>query len=339
MEELHFSIQEEGFRAFFDSEQIVGVVLNEELIIEEASNGFAKRFPLSPDRMLMEPITQLLHNKELDKLLSEHMEQRLKRNKAMIPFVFARGQVGFYIVEIINMYGMERPYYLLLLSDETEHLQTQITLDTMLAMSKELFLLLDYKQRVLYCSEHAAHIFGFSNRMQAMGVHYSTFLYERLERNVVQEVFAVMKEKKSLHKKVEFTSEGKTMVYEMHAVSVSMKGERLGMMLQFEKTAAEVKKKKEVSEPLYLEEEKQFSIVAEQEKRYVSEKEYGQNLKRLAESLQRYAYIEINEILEQLSLIAKEEHVCLLEAIQRYVMEFAYEEAIREYRKIDRGEA
>lgn len=336
------SLVEEGFRFIFDSENIAGIIINSSYEIQEVSNGCVKRFHLSPEKLLIDSLFDIFNNPRLEELIHSHVYGRRRSSRQLVPIHVAR-TVSWNDVEIFSLGAKEEPYYLLLFHDCTECYQLQTVLETLLTMSTEFFLFFDQKNRILHCSECAARLFGFSGQVEALGVHYSTFLYEKIKSSTVNEAFLAARERRSYNADVEFTWSGKTKRYELQVLSVCIKSEWIGTVLYFSPKNMEEKITEEEflseGQRQLVEEKYEFSVLAEDQKTFDTFKDYEQELKRLEENLYQYAYIEINDLIERLIMIAGEADGQILQQVQNYVGEFEYERAIKEFLKMDRGEA
>lgn len=339
---MKITLEEEGFRALLESDYVAAAIVDETWSIVEVSNGFMRKFALSSEWLLHHSLQELFLDASFDRVTKEHILSNKRKTKHLVSIEIGKNKTGWNIIEVSNIRYEEQRYYCVLFIDQTESYQMQSVLETLLITSGELFLILDSRYRILHCTEYAAKIFGFSGRTEAMGVHLSTFIYQKLSNEVVNQVFNAIRERKAYNKTIEMVLKGKREWYELQVLGVSIKEERIGTVLRFEHVIEPAEPRLEQrNQELNKTEQKEelLSFLHEETRWYSGEESYEGKVELLKEYILQYAYIEINRLIEELILITDEEGVGILQKVQNHVMEFDYDQAMEEVLKMGRGEA
>lgn len=241
-------------------------------------------------------------------------------------------RMGWYYVECLTLNENTSRNYGFLFHDKTESVQAQMVMEAYFTVGSDVFLFLDSKDRVLECSKQAAKVFGFLGREEALGMHYTTFLNGKLSQTVINQVFEQLNRGGRYKKMVELSYLGKVSYYELQAYKVIVKGKNHGAVLLFKEEKRQLPFLSMLEEEVPYEEKREKSkevVVKGLEGTAIYEKE----LIKLKNALKRYEYMEINELLERIYMIAPREDYGILEQMQEEVMEFHYEEAMKYFCK------
>lgn len=237
-------------------------------------------------------------------------------------------RIGWYYVECLTLNENASRSYGFLFHDKTESVEAQMVMEAYFTVGSEVFLFLDSKERVLECSKQAAKVFGFLGREEALGMHYTTFLNGKLSKTVINQVFEQLHIVGRYKKMVELPYLGRVSYYELQAYKVMLKGRNQGAILLFKEEKRQLPLLSMLGEEVQYEEEnekREEVVVKGLEEAAIYKKE----LVKLKNALEQFEYMEINELLERIYMIAPREDYLILEQIQEEVMEFHYEKAIK----------
>lgn len=233
----------------------------------------------------------------------------------------------WYQVEGRKVTVEEEEQFVLIFHDVTESYQAQMILQANLTLSNELYIFFDTNGCLLQCSKAAANVFGFLGRMDAMGVHYRTFLTGKLTSKEIDNMIEVIEHKQSYHSNVELSYLGNKVVYEWKVFNVILKEVRTGFAMVFSKQLGVFPVEQFVKEEVTYEKPISFKEYQREVPVEYKTKEYERQMEKLEQALRQFDYLEINELLERLAMIAPEEVCDILQKIQEEVMEFQYEKA------------
>ncbi|MDO5292202.1 MAG: PAS domain-containing protein [bacterium] len=327
---------EKSYQAVFRSQLIACAVIDSEGMVKKVTKALLERFSLSIDQVREKPLAALLECSTLSDFFTEHKKRKEEQKSAratqgLIAVHSPRGMFLWNQVEITTLSDNEREEeYLLVFYDCTESYQAQMILESSLALSSDVFLFFDNRNCLLQCSEEAVRIFGLSSRIEALGMHYTTFFQNRLSLSMLGELFQTLAEGKSFTRDVAVKYKGSFEQYELQAFNVMVKSIKSGMAVSL---------RKRNTEETYL--------LGKQEKGYESrikpyiekimgkqvdvweKRNYTDLIKEARQAMATYDYMKSIEILAYVLTIAPSNEVVLLKQVRQEVMLFRYEQAIK----------
>lgn len=220
-----------------NSRYIAYIELDEKEIVVSCSKAFLELFSISTEQLEGVPVHQLLRSEELQNLLISHREKKMAnrafaQSEGLVSIVSKRKVLFWCIVEVITKNGHDIVYF----HDRTESYQAQMILESAMMLESDLFLFFDTRECVLQCSEEAVRIFGFPNRLEAFGLHCTTFFHNRLEEGILSDLFETLEEGNRYEGTSRVRYKGDYKYYEIRAFNVMMKGKKAGMAVCLKET-------------------------------------------------------------------------------------------------------
>lgn len=344
-------IKEKSYQAVFRSHLIACAIIDNKGVIKKITKAMVERFAISMEEIKGQSLLHILDSDTLTEFVNSHIKECEKRKtvQSESALVAIKGRKARYLwnqVEITSLGGEDG--YLLIFHDCTESYQAQMILESSLALSKEVFLFFDNRNCLLQCSEEAVRIFGFPNRIEALGMHYTTFFHNCLSEELLNELFQTLEEGKSFLRAVSVKYKGAYESYELEAFNVMVKHLKSGM-------AVCLHKKEEGETYLLMEQNNSYdyrkqtelSECEEDDFEEWEEKEKEEVWNDLRESLENFHYVQAEEITRYLLREASSQERVFLEELRKELLMFRYEKAISllevyiEWKKegLNRGEA
>lgn len=327
------TMDEKNYKAIFKSHLIACTIIDKNGFVKKITKAMLERFSISIQRVKEESLLHILDCEALTEFVLGHMKESEEKEslQGASALVAIKGSKERYLwnqVELTPISTDEEITYLMIFHDCTESYQAQMILESNLTLSGEVFLFFDNNNCLLQCSEEAVRIFGFPNRLEAMGMYYTTFFRNHLSLSVLDEVFQTLKDGRSIVQEVAVKYKGVYEKYELQAFNVMVKQLKSGMAICLHKV--------NVDAPYMLEEPKQsyesriepyLLEMASKNCHAWEEKEYVEVLSILRKSMEVFDYIRACEVVTYLLTVAPENERLLLGEVKKEVMRFQYEQA------------
>ena len=316
------------------SESLAAVVIDGDARIKHCNNGFLHLFAILAERYEQQSLFELINSNELQ-------ENLLKLTGSIftsLEFVFSYSifnNICWSRAEVINL--KEDEGFLVLFYDLTEAYQAQMILEAHSMVSDDIFIFFDHKDHILHCSEKAAQVFGFASGREAMGIHYSTLMNGKTSMKEVEGAFRQLHQQEGYLGYITIWQQGSNSFYELSGFHVNLRNVPVGYVLLFKALEADAKYSSSFkeSQEVLCESENQNSgynsyniTYADTSSLFWNSKECKEKLCELQKSLERYEYIEINKLLEQIIVLVPKEPYVVLQNIQNAIMGFEYERAL-----------
>ncbi len=298
------------------SRYVAYITVNNDANIITASRAFLERFSLSVEQMQGKAVYELLESEDLKMLWEEHQAKRKDANGSVqsenrVPIEGKRKAVFWFLVEIVTEEGETSLYF----HDRTESYQAQMILESSLMLQSDVFVFFDTRECVLQCSEQAVRIFGFSNRLETLGVHCSTFFHNRLPQGVFHDMFTALEEGARYEQEIVLSYKGAEKYYSMRAFNVKMKNRKAGIAVCL----------KERTKTEYYLVQKEIAMLRSGESPYL--------LPTMEERFERFKEMDQAKLEQKLHLALQgyeyNEAMCMIE----YLLRFGEEEGRERYQK------
>lgn len=212
------------------SRYIAYVKIDQKGIVTTCSKAFLERFSLSMDELRDRPVCKVLASEALEQALMVHRKKEeeaagLVQSESLLPIIGKNKGMIWCIVEIVSKNGEEILYF----HDRTESYQAQMILESVMMLESDPFLFFDTQGCVLQCSEEAVRIFGFPNRLETFGLHYTTFFHNRVQEGILKEMFHTLEQGMCYESTASVRYKGEMKQYEIRAFNVMMKNKKAGM--------------------------------------------------------------------------------------------------------------
>ncbi len=315
-------------------ESIAIILLDSAFRIVEYSRGFIQMFDLREPVDTYIPVYEVIPVMQLQESMNQLEKEKSTGQEVILSYLLSANNICWCRMEVVFL--KEQSEYLLLFEDITEAYQAQTVLEAHSMVSEDIFLFLDPRNYALHCSEKAAHLFGFSSGRDVTGLHYSTLLQGRINLNVMEEVFIKLHEQNGYLGYVTFREEGNNHFYELSAFPVIVRDVDAGTVLVLKPLGAGTSIEEEMSERMSTvyedaketEQEDDYELLRETTAIYWDSRECKESLEELHRAILHYEYVEINNLLERISVLAPDEWSQTLQRIQTAVMAFDYDTAL-----------
>ncbi|MDO5519356.1 MAG: PAS domain-containing protein [bacterium] len=336
MEKEELDRVEKSYQAVFRSQLIACAVIDAKGMAKKVTRALLERFSLSIEEVRSTSLLDLLDCSALCEFVKEHRkrEEEQRAARTSLELVAIHSKRGIFLwnqIEITTLTNQKsQEEYLLIFYDCTESYQAQMILESSLALSSDVFLFFDNKNCLLQCSEEAVRIFGFPNRIEALGMHYTTFFQNRLSLGLLGELFQTLGEEKSFVRDVAVKYKGAYEQYELQAFNVMVKSIKSGIAVCLHKRNREETYVLERQDQGYEKRIKPYVDKILGRKMNVWEKKaYTDLVKELRQAIESYDYMKAAEILTYLLTLAPSNEQVLLKQVKQEVLLFRYEQALQ----------
>ncbi len=320
-------------------ESFAAVIVDSSARIMTCNKGFLQMFAILHEEYMEKSLYDIINSEGLKSNLMRLLVGNLTRDEFIISYFNFSGNVGWNRVEASRL--EENGNYFLIFHDLTEAYQAQMIMEAHSMVSDDIFLFFDQRDYVLQCSEKAARVFGFSSGREAMGVHYTTLMYGKVNLSEVEKVFIKLhqQEGEGYLGYISLQQEHNSF-YEISGFHVNLRAVSVGYVLllkllgeDFYISPNSLEEKDIIKENSNLDSGyvKYNTVHADTSYLYWNSKECKEGLQNLKKAIEHYEYIEINELLEQIIVLAPEKPYAVLQNIQKAIMNLEYDTALNLY--------
>ncbi len=315
-------------------ESFAAVIVDSSARVMTCNKGFLQMFAILHEECMEKSLYDIMISEGLKSNLMSLLEGNFTKDTFIFSYFNFSGNVGWSRVEASRL--EENGNYFLIFHDLTEAYQAQMIMEAHSMVSDDIFLFFDQRDHVLQCSEKAAKVFGFSSGREAMGVHYTTLMYEKVNLSEVEKVFIKLHQQEGYLGYITLQQEHNSF-YEISGFHVNLRAVSVGYVLLLKLLGEgsyispnSIEKKDIIKEDADLDSVyfKYDTVYADTSYLYWNSKECKEGLQNLKMAMEHYEYIEINELLEQIIVMAPEKPYAVLQNIQKAIMSFEYDTAL-----------
>ena len=320
------TFRELSYKAIFSSHLVACAVIDEKGYVKKMTKAMLERFYIKTEILRTRTLFEVLASEELKDSVETHRKVGEYASRHLIAILSKRQAYVWNYVEVITLKeGMEETYYMLLFQDCTESYQAQMILESSLTLSKEAFIFLDNMGCLLQCSKEAVRVFGFPNRVEALGMSVYSFFGNQVEKKAVDMMFEELRDGRAVKREISVKVKGSYKVYTMHAFNVVVKGKQTGIAICLWSDHTE---RPLVTQDKIESEFEKIGAETEEKQAVFCESSYIEVLQELKEALLFYDYVYALEITEYLYGISRNQNRDMFYRIKKEIMAFRYEKAL-----------